>query len=32
MCLTSFQFNSNILLNKMHKFNYTISNGIAHQA
>jgi hypothetical protein len=22
------QFNSNILLNKMHKFNYTISNGI----
>jgi len=27
-----FNFNSNILLNKMHKFNYTISNGIAHQA
>jgi hypothetical protein len=24
-------FNSNILLNKVHKFNYTISNGIAHQ-
>jgi hypothetical protein len=26
------QFNSNSLLNKVHKFNYTISNGIAHQA
>jgi hypothetical protein len=28
----SIQFNSNILLIKMHKFNYTIFNGIAHQA
>jgi hypothetical protein len=25
-----YQFNSNILLNKMHKFNYTISNGIVN--
>jgi hypothetical protein len=28
--ITVFQFNSNILLNKVHKFNYTISIGIAH--
>jgi len=26
------QFHSNSLLNKVHKFNYTISNRIAHQA